>query len=46
MRALTLADVRTLSAPVPCRGALGLWRLPAEAEARVASYLRSTHARV
>lgn len=30
-----LADVRTLAAPVPCRGAQGLWTLPADVEAAV-----------
>lgn len=30
-----LADVRTLATPIPCRGAQGLWTLPADVEAAV-----------
>jgi len=30
-----LAQVRPLTDPVPCRGALGLWRLPGDVEAAV-----------
>lgn len=30
-----LGDVRQLPAPVPCKGALGLWRVPADVEAAV-----------
>lgn len=30
-----LANVRTLAAPVPCKGALGLWRLPDDVDAQV-----------
>lgn len=30
-----LDDVRTLATPVPCRGAQGLWTLPADVEAAV-----------
>ena len=30
-----LADVRPLAEPVPCRGALGLWRLPGDVEKAV-----------
>jgi len=33
--ALLLSDVRPLSEPVPCKGALGLWRVPAEVETEV-----------
>lgn len=34
-----LADVRPLAEPVPCRGALGLWRLPDEVEKAVRAQL-------
>jgi len=34
-----LADVRPLSEPVPCRGMLGLWRLPEEVEKAVRAQL-------
>jgi hypothetical protein len=34
-----LASVRPLAEPVPCRGALGLWRLPDEVAARVDAVL-------
>ena len=34
-----LADVRPLREPVPCRGALGLWRLPADVEKAVRAQL-------
>lgn len=30
-----LADVQVLARPVPCKGALGLWRVPPEIAARV-----------
>jgi len=30
-----LDDVRMLPAPIPCRGALGLWTVPAEITARI-----------
>jgi len=30
----SLSDVRTLSEPVPCRGAQGLWDVPADIEAK------------
>jgi hypothetical protein len=30
-----LTDVRVLATPVPCRGAQGLWRVPADVEALV-----------
>lgn len=33
--ALVLDDVRPLAVPVPCRGQLGFWNLPAEVEAAV-----------
>lgn len=32
---LVLADVRPLADPVPCRGALGLWRPPADVLERI-----------
>ncbi len=35
------SDVRPLREPVPCRGMLGLWRLPAEVEARVRKQLEA-----
>lgn len=34
-----LADVRPLAEPVPCRGMLGLWRLPDEVEKLVRAQL-------
>lgn len=34
-----LADVVALPAPVPCRGALGVWRLPPDVEAAVRAQL-------
>ena len=34
-----LANVRPLAEPVPCRGALGLWRLPADVEEKVRAQL-------
>ena len=34
-----LADVRPLAEPVPCRGALGLWRLPEDVEKAVREQL-------
>lgn len=33
--AYVLRDVRALGEPVPCKGALGFWQLPAEVEERV-----------
>jgi hypothetical protein len=39
---IELADVRTLPEPVPCRGALGLWHLPPEAEQAVRDQLEAT----
>ena len=30
-----LADVRALAAPVPCRGAQGLWAIPPDVETEV-----------
>lgn len=36
---ITLANPRPLPEPVPCRGALGLWRLPAGATAAVLAQL-------
>jgi hypothetical protein len=38
-----LADVRALPEPVPCRGKLSLWRLPADAENAVRAQLEETH---
>ena len=35
-----LQNVRPLAKPVPCRGALGIWSLPAEVERQVAEQLR------
>jgi hypothetical protein len=35
-----LRDVQPLAEPVPCRGALGFWTLPAEVAARVEELLR------
>lgn len=34
-----LANVRPLAEPVPCKGALGLWRLPEDVEAAVRGQL-------
>lgn len=34
-----LAHVRPLAEPVPCRGALGLWRLPVDVDAAVRAQL-------
>ncbi len=34
-----LADVRRLPTPIPCKGALGLWRVPADVEAQIAEVL-------
>ncbi|GAA3958309.1 hypothetical protein GCM10023085_45930 [Actinomadura viridis] len=34
-----LANVRPLAEPVPCKGALGLWRLPAEVDEAVRAQL-------
>lgn len=36
-----LADVRQLTTPIACRGALGLWALPGDVEARVTAQLTS-----
>ena len=36
---IDLADVRPLAEPVPCRGSLGLWRLPEDAEKAVRAQL-------
>lgn len=38
-----LASVRVLPEPVPCRGMLGLWRLPEEAEKAVRAQLEAGH---
>jgi hypothetical protein len=32
-----LADVRRLAAPIPCKGALGFWKAPADVAARIAA---------
>jgi hypothetical protein len=37
-----IENVRPLAVPVPCRGALGLWRLPADAEKAVREQLEET----
>ena len=34
-----LEDVRRLPEPIPCKGALGLWRLPAEIEAELYHFI-------
>lgn len=34
-KALMLSQARALPAPIPCRGALGVWTVPAEVEALV-----------
>jgi len=39
-----LRDVRPLRAPVPCRGKLGLWRLPEHAEKGVREQLEDSRA--
>lgn len=39
---LVLEDVRPLAEPIPCRGALGLWRPPAEVEMAVFEQLGAT----
>lgn len=39
---MKLANARPLSEPVPCRGMLGLWRLPEEAEKAVRAQLEET----
>lgn len=36
---IELADVRPLPEPVPCKGALGLWRLPEDVEKAVRAQL-------
>jgi hypothetical protein len=38
-----LADVRPLPEPVPCKGALGLWRLPEDVEKAVREQLEVRH---
>lgn len=40
--ALVLADVVELQEPVPCKGALGLWRVPEAIEAEARAALRRT----
>jgi len=39
-----LADVHPLAEPVPCRGMLGLWRLPDEVERAVRAQLEASDA--
>lgn len=39
-----LAEVRALADPVPCRGMLGLWRLPEDVEKAVREQLRDVAA--
>jgi hypothetical protein len=39
---IELADVRPLAEPVPCKGALGLWRLPEDVEKAVRTQLEET----
>ncbi len=39
-----LRNVRSLPAPVPCRGMLGLWRLPEDVEEAVRAQLETSHA--
>lgn len=39
-----MANVRPLSEPVPCRGMLGLWRLPPEVEKAVREQLEASRA--
>jgi len=39
-----LAEIRALRQPIPCRGALGLWDVPADVEAQIATQLQgATH---
>lgn len=38
-----LADVQVLPEPVPCRGAQGLWRVPADIAARVLAQVEVSH---
>jgi hypothetical protein len=39
---IEMSDPRPLREPVPCRGALGLWRLPADAEKAVREQMEGT----
>ena len=39
--AWALTDVRALPEPIPCRGALGLWEVPAEIATRLAGKVRA-----
>jgi hypothetical protein len=41
-RHLILVDVVALAGPVPCKGALGLWRLPDDVEAAVLAQLKQS----
>lgn len=41
---IQLDDVRPLTESVPCRGKLGLWTVPKEAEGAVRAQLEATHA--
>lgn len=34
-----LTDIRALAAPIPCRGALGLWSVPADVERQIEAQL-------
>lgn len=38
---IELADVRPIPEPVPCRGMLGLWRLPEDVEKAVRGQLEA-----
>jgi hypothetical protein len=38
-----LRDVRALATPVPCRGALGFWMLPADVERAVTAQMEDAH---
>jgi hypothetical protein len=40
---ITLTKVRPLAEPIPCRGALGLWRLPEDVEKAVRKQLEADH---
>ena len=39
-----LTGARCLAEPVPCRGALGLWRLPEDVEKAIREQLKASHA--
>ena len=40
----TLTRVRPLAEPVPCKGALGIWTVPEDAESAVRAQLEASHA--